>query len=273
MVLNRLRRWLPALLLPLVVGCATGGAANPRDPLEPFNRAVYQFNDTVDSYALKPVAQGYQKYVPLTVQLVVTSFFSNFEDLYTGANNLLQAKPRDALVDVTRFVVNSTLGFAGFADVASAIGMPKHSEDFGQTLGRWGVPSGPYLVIPLLGPSTIRDAPARAVDIYASPTSQIFSDVPVRNSMFGLRLVSDRASLLEAEKVILGAALDPYSLIRDGWLQRRRNAIYDGDPPEVPPLEDDSGYSDDSPYPDDSGYLEEREKRRKAKAAGEPPRR
>ncbi len=147
-----LRRSFAALLLPIVVGCATGGAANPRDPLEPFNRAVYQFNDTVDSYTLKPVAQGYQKYVPLTVQLVVTSFFSNLDDLYTGANNLLQAKPRDALIDVTRFVVNSTLGFAGFADVASAIGMPKHYEDFGQTLGLLGCAVGPVPGDPPAGP-------------------------------------------------------------------------------------------------------------------------
>jgi phospholipid-binding lipoprotein MlaA len=191
--------------------------------------------------------------VPDPVQLVVSSFFANLSDLYTGANNLLQAKPRDALVDVTRFVVNSTLGFAGFADVASAMGMPKHEEDFGQTLGRWGVPSGPYLVIPLLGPSTIRDAPARAVDIYASPTGVFSENVAARNSLWALNLVSGRAALLEAEKLIMGAALDPYSLIRDGWLQRRRNAVYDGDPPEQPEMEDDSGYSDE-PYPDDSGY-------------------
>src|SRR5690606_35140043 len=128
------------------------------------NRSVYRFNDTVDRYALKPVAQAYQRFVPEPLQLVVTSFFANLDDLYTGANNLLQAKPRHALVDVSRFVVNSTLGFAGFADVASEIGLPKHQEDFGQTLGRWGVPSGPYLVLPFLGPSTFRDAPGRAVD-------------------------------------------------------------------------------------------------------------
>ena len=242
---RRLGGFFACLLLIGASGCATtGGNVNPRDPYEPFNRSVDRFNDTVDRYALKPVAQGYQKVVPEPVRLIVTSFFSNLDDLYTGANNLLQFKPKAALIDVSRFVVNSSLGFFGFADVASAIGMPKHNEDFGQTLGYWGVQSGPYLVIPFLGPSTVRDAPSRAVDIYSSP--QNFYDLSSRegNIAWGLRLVSARAALLEAEKVIDGAALDRYSLIRDGWLQRRRNAVYDGEPPDEPEPEDDSGYSD-----------------------------
>jgi phospholipid-binding lipoprotein MlaA len=248
------RRPLACLLLLLVTGCATTGRdVNPQDPYEPFNRSVYRFNDTIDRYALKPVAQAYEKVVPEPLQLMVGSFFGNLDDLYTGANNLLQAKPQAALVDFSRFVVNSTLGFAGVADVASAIGMPKHNEDFGQTLGYWGVTSGPYLVIPLLGPSTVRDAPARGVDIYLSPLDLLYDEsVRERNWTWGVRLISGRASLLEAEKVILGAALDPYSLIRDGWLQRRRNAVYDGNPPEEPEMEDDSGYSDD-----ESGYTRE----------------
>jgi phospholipid-binding lipoprotein MlaA len=242
--LLRLLPVLPALLL--AAGCATtGGSANPKDPFEPFNRSVYQFNDTVDRYAIKPVAQAYQKVVPEPLQLMVASFFANLDDLYTGANNLLQAKPKDAAVDFSRFVVNSTLGFAGVADVASAIGLPKHNEDFGQTLGWWGVASGPYLVIPFLGPSTVRDAPARGIDIWASPTDLVYDDsVSGRNVSWGLKLISARASLLEAERVIQGAALDPYSLIRDGWLQRRLNAVHDGNPPETE-FEDDSGYSDD----------------------------
>jgi phospholipid-binding lipoprotein MlaA len=243
-----LLRLLPVWLALLVVagGCATtGGNANPKDPFEPFNRSVYQFNDTVDRYALKPVAQAYQKVVPEPLQLMVASFFANLDDLYTGANNLLQAKPKDAVVDFSRFVVNSTLGFAGVADVASAIGLPKHNEDFGQTLGWWGVTSGPYLVIPFLGPSTVRDAPARGIDIWASPTDLLYDEsVSGRNVSWGLRLTSARASLLEAERVIQDAALDPYSLIRDGWLQRRLNAVHDGNPPEEE-FQDDSGYSDD----------------------------
>jgi len=253
------RRLLPCLLLSLLMGCAaTQGGGNPRDPFEPFNRSVYEFNDKVDRYALKPVAQVYEKYVPEPVQLIVTSFLANLDDLYTGANNLLQAKPKDALIDISRFVVNSTLGFAGFADVASEIGMPKHNEDFGQTLGYWGVASGPYLVIPLLGPSTVRDAPARGIDIWATPIDLLYAQsARERNVLWSLRLISGRASLLEAEKVIQGAALDPYSLIRDGWLQRRHNAVYDGNPPEEPEMEDDSGYSDsnklDSEKPDGKG--------------------
>lgn len=239
-----LRTFLACLLLLLATGCATPRGANPQDPYESFNRSVYRFNDTVDRYALKPVAQGYQRFVPEPVRLIVTSFFGNLDDLYTGANNLLQAKPKAALIDVSRFTVNSTLGFFGFADVASAIGMPKHNEDFGQTLGYWGVASGPFLVIPLLGPSTVRDAPSRGVDMYASPQNLITLSSGQGTALWGLRLVSGRASLLEAERVIDGAALDTYSLIRDGWLQRRRNAVYDGEPPDEPELEDDSGYSE-----------------------------
>jgi phospholipid-binding lipoprotein MlaA len=242
---RRLCALLVALPLLVASGCAsTGGNANPRDPYEPFNRSVTRFNDTVDQYAVKPVAQGYQRFVPEPAQLIVTSFFSNLDDLYTGANNLLQLKPKAALIDVSRFALNSTLGFFGFADIASAIGMPKHYEDFGQTLGYWGVPSGPYLVIPFLGPSTVRDAPSRGVDIYANPQDFLGTSGSESAVLWGLRFVSARASLLEAERIIEGAALDRYSLIRDGWLQRRRNAVYDGEPPDEPEPEDDSGYSD-----------------------------
>lgn len=266
-------RLLPVLLaLLLAAGCATtGGNVNPKDPFEPFNRSVHQFNDTVDRYALKPVAQAYQKVVPEPLQLMVTSFLANLDDLYTGANNLLQAKPRQALVDFSRFAVNSTLGFAGVADVASEMGMPKHNEDLGQTLGYWGVPSGPYLVIPLLGPSTVRDAPSRAADIFLSPIDLVYDkSVRERNTTWALRLIAGRAALLDAEKVIQGAALDPYSLIRDGWLQRRRNAVYDGNPPEEP-FEDDSGYSDDDfDYSgEESGYG--RKKDGGSDGTGEPP--
>ncbi len=260
------------LLLSLAAGCATtGGHSNPSDPFESFNRSVYRFNDTVDRYALKPVAQAYQKVVPEPLQLMVGSFFANLDDLYTGANNLLQAKPKEALIDFSRFVLNSTLGFAGVADVASGIGMPKHDEDLGQTLGYWGVPAGPYVVIPLLGPSSMRDAPSRVADIFLSPIDLVYDkSVRFRNASWALRLIHYRASLLEAEKVIQGAALDPYSLIRDGWLQRRRNAVYDGNPPDDS-FEDDSGYSDDDfDYSGkESGYGSEKDGGSDGK--GEPP--
>ncbi len=232
----------------LVAGCATTGgtAANPADPLESFNRGVYAFNDTVDRYALKPLARGYRKVVPEPLQLMVRSFFGNLGDVVTAANNLLQAKPRAALNDVSRVVINTTLGFGGVADVASEIGLKANSEDFGQTLGWWGMPSGPYLVLPFLGPSTFRDAPARFVDARAHPLDWSDPSVRVRNSLLGLYIVSGRADLLDAERLVEGAALDRYSLIRDGWLQRRRQAVYDGNPPDEPsPEDDDSWYEED----------------------------
>ena len=217
--------------LPLAGACATtGGTAG--DPFEPVNRAVYEFNDVVDRYALKPVAQGYRDYVPEVLRFVVGNVFSNLGDLYTALNQALQGKPRLALQDMTRFVVNSTLGLGGIADLASDLGLEKHYEDFGQTLGRWGMPSGPYVVIPFLGPSTLRDTPTRfLVDSYGDLLWH-YPYVPERNIGVGLRLVDLRASLLAGERVVDGAALDKYSLIRDGYLQRRRNQVFDGEPPE-----------------------------------------
>ncbi|MGE0312046.1 MAG: VacJ family lipoprotein [Lautropia sp.] len=223
----------------VLAGCATTGPASPNDPYEGFNRGVFEFNDALDRYALKPLARGYQAVVPETVRFIVGNMFANLGDVYTALNQLLQGKPVLALSDLTRFVVNSTWGFAGAADVASAIGLARHDEDFGQTLGRWGVPSGPYLVLPFFGPSTFRDAPARYVDSYGNPVGYI-PDIPARNSAYGLSVVDTRAGLLRSERLLDGAALDKYSLIRDGWLQRRRNAVHDGDPPdELPNYEED----------------------------------
>ncbi len=231
----------------LASGCATtGGGTNPADPLESFNRGVYEFNDTIDRVALKPLARGYRKVVPEPLQLMVRNFFGNLGDVVTAANNLLQAKPRAALIDLSRVVINSTLGFGGVADVATDIGLRGHDEDFGQTLGWWGVPSGPYLVLPFFGPSTFRDAPSRFVDAKSHPLDWSDPSVRVRNSLLGLYIVSGRADLLDAERVVEGAALDRYSLIRDGWLQRRRQAVYDGNPPDDPdPDDDDSWYKED----------------------------
>ena len=225
-----------------VAGCATTDGRNNPDPFESFNRPIFRFNDVVDRYALRPLAQGYDRYVPELFQLVLGNVFSNFADIYTAANQLLQAKPLEALQDATRVVVNSTFGFLGVGDVASALGLPKHHEDFGQTLGRWGVGSGPYLMLPLLGPSTVRDAPARFVDGWADPLWRLPHDISFRNAAVGLRVVDQRADLLEGEKLIEGLALDRYSLIRDGFLQRRRTLIYDGDPPDELPDYGDEDY-------------------------------
>lgn len=225
---------------------------DPKDPLQAYNRVMQNFNDQADRYALKPVAQAYDFVVPDAVQFVVRNFFSNLGDVWNSVNNLLQWKPKEALNDATRFVLNSSLGMFGIADVASAIGMEKHNEDFGQTLGYWGVPSGPYVVLPLFGPSTVRDALARPLDGYGSYYVWV-DDAAVRNSMYLVEKVSDRAALLEAEKAFDDAALDRYTLMRDGWLARRKNLVYDGNPPEdeEDPYGDDP-YADD-PYAEDAG--------------------
>lgn len=228
---------------------------DPKDPLQAYNRMMFAFNEKADRYAMKPVAQAYKFIVPEAFRFVISNFFSNLGDVWNSANNLLQWKPKEALGDMSRFVVNSTLGMFGLADVASAIGLEKHNEDFGQTLGYWGVPSGPYFVIPLFGPSTVRDALARPLDGYGSYYAWT-DDVAARNSMYVTEKISDRAALLDAEGAFNDAALDRYVLMRDGWLARRRNLVYDGNPPEEEDPYGDDPYADD-PYADDPTVDEE----------------
>ena len=226
---------------------------DPKDPLQAYNRVMFAFNERADQYALKPVAKAYRFITPKPVQFVVGNFFSNLGDLWTGFNNLLQGKGKAAASDTARFFVNSTLGFLGFADVATEMGLEKHNEDFGQTLGWWGVPSGPYFVIPLLGPSTIRDAASRPVDTYGQPYMWQDGHDALKWSLWTVDKVHTRASLLDAEGALNDAALDKYTLIRDGWLARRRNQVYDGDPPDEDDAADpygDDPYADD-PYADD----------------------
>jgi len=218
----------------LLGGCATaGGPAAGRDPLEPMNRAVFEFNDAVDRAVLKPVAKAYHDRLPEDFRAIVGNFFGNLADLWTAVNQLLQGKPAEAASDLSRFAINSTLGFAGLADIATPAGFDKHHEDFGQTLGRWGVPTGPYLVLPLLGPSNFRDAPARIADAQGDLVLTIDS-AGRRNNAIVVRTIDDRAGLLRAERLVEGAALDRYAFIRDGYLQRRRNLVYDGNPPMSP---------------------------------------
>jgi len=220
-----------------MAGCATtgaeGGAAASRDPLEPMNRAVYQFNDAFDRAIAKPTAQAYENVVPSFLRDMVGNAFGNVRDVWTAVNQLLQGKPGHAASDAWRVMINTTFGFAGLFDVASEAGIDKHSEDFGQTLGRWGVPAGPYLVLPFLGPSSFRDAPGRGVDIYADPLRTIDSHGQ-RNNAVLLRAIDDRQRLLDAERLVSEAALDRYSFIRDSWFQLRRNQVYDGNPPSEP---------------------------------------
>ena len=227
-----IKRFCAAAILGWALsGCATTGGS-PQDPLQPINRAIFGFNESVDEILLKPVAEGYRAALPETVRSGVTNFFSNIEDLWIGANNLLQGKPQQALQDVLRVVINTVFGIGGLMDVAYDEGLDKHNEDFGQTLGRWGVGSGPYLVLPFLGPSTLRDGVARlGVDNAMDPVSTL-NDVSTRNSLYATRAVSLRAGLLDAGQVLEQAALDKYRFVRDSYLQRRRNLIYDGDPPD-----------------------------------------
>jgi phospholipid-binding lipoprotein MlaA len=220
-----------ALLTGLVSGCATTSGGNAADPLEPVNRAIFGFNETFDQVLMKPVAQGYRAVLPELVRTGVTNFFSNIGDVWIAANNLLQGKPESGLQDVMRVAINTVFGLVGLIDIASDAGLEKHNEDFGQTLGGWGVGSGPYLVLPFLGPSTFRDGIALVgVDNAVDPVWNI-KRVPDRNAAYSVRAVDARANALDAARVIEEAALDKYRFVRDSYLQRRRSLIYDGNPP------------------------------------------
>ena len=225
---------LAVALLALASGCAsTGGAPPPKDPWERFNRGTHEFNDGLDRLVLKPAAQSYVEGVPGFAQEGISNFFANVSDVGTGLNNLLQGKFGDGASDLARFAVNTVVGIGGLWDVASPMGLEKHDEDFGQTLGRWGVPSGPYLVLPVFGPSTLRDAPARFVDPSLYYNGEI-ADTAVRGGVAVVNLLNVRAGLLKAERILDEAALDRYTFTRDAWLQRRRHHVYDGRPPRDP---------------------------------------
>lgn len=214
----------------LLGGCATQG--NPKDPLEGFNRAMFAVNEGLDKVVIKPVAQGYDFVMPLPGRTVVSNFFSNLADPWIAVNNLLQAKPGQAFSDAGRFLVNSTVGIGGAFDIATELGLEKHEEDLGQTLGRWGVGEGPFIVLPFFGGRTTRDAITMIGDGYADPLRYL-DDVSTRNILLATRVVNARAQLLPADKTIEEAALDKYSYVRDGYLQRRRNLVHDGNPPRL----------------------------------------
>ncbi|CAH0209044.1 putative phospholipid-binding lipoprotein MlaA [Pseudomonas sp. Bi70] len=201
------------------------GQAATEDPWESFNRPVFRFNDAVDTYALKPLAQGYRKVTPQFVETGVHNVFRNMWEVGNLANNLLQGKIHDAGVDTSRLLFNTTLGGLGFFDVATRMGLQRSDEDFGQTLGAWGVQSGPYLVLPLLGPSSLRDAPAKIPDSYLTPYPHI-DHVPTRNVLRGVNVIDTRASLLDAERMVSG---DKYIFIRNAYLQNREFRVRDGD--------------------------------------------
>jgi phospholipid-binding lipoprotein MlaA len=233
-----------ALLFALLGGCATG--TNPRDPFEPVNRGIYQFNEGVDKAILKHVAQAYRAVLPQFLRASVSNFFSNINDVVVLLNNLLQGKFTSAYSDFGRIAINTTLGLGGLFDIASEAGIEKHEEDFGQTLGYWGIGDGPFIMLPLFGPSNVRDTVGRFVDYKADLITYVDPN-HTRNILWGIRLVNRRAELLDASTVLQTAALDPYEFIRDAYLQRRRNLIYDGAPPP------DKEFMDPPPEPKKSG--------------------
>ncbi len=215
------------VLVVALTGCASNG--DPRDPLEPFNRRMQTFNDTMDEYLMKPVAKGYQWVTPEFVDQGVSNFFSNLKDISVTVNDLLQFKVKQSGQDAARLLVNTTVGVAGLVDVASHLGLEKHEEDFGQTLAVWGVPNGPYLVLPFLGPSSPRDAAGSIADGFMNPISYT---VPLaRFGLYGIRTIDFRADNLEATEVLDEAALDRYAFIRNAYFQRREYLINDGEIP------------------------------------------
>ena len=249
--------WVAAFgLLGVLTGCATTASPDPAaataaseeaaatpaepqpapaaaqgDPWERWNRKVYAFNDAIDAAIVKPVATTYVRFVPQPIRTGVTNFYGNFSDAWSAINNVLQGKVIDGLQDVMRVGTNTLFGVAGLFDVASEIGIDRHNEDFGQTLGRWGVGAGPYMVWPLLGPSTLRDSAAMPLDRSVSPALTVNSAV-ARFGLAGLGLVSERANLLPTTRMLDDIALDKYSFVRDAYLQRRRSLVYDGNEPE-----------------------------------------
>lgn len=224
--MNYFKRCTSVLAMAIVLtGCATSN--DPRDPFEGFNRAMFTFNDKIDQVALKPTATAYQNVVPLVVQIGVGNFFGNIGDVWTSVNNLLQGKMADGFTDMMRVIVNSTFGLGGLIDIGADVGMTKHKEDFGQTLGVWGVASGPYMVLPFLGPTTLRDSVALPVDLQGDLWAYKYP-VHVRNAGSVLRVVDQRSVVLDATNLIEDAALDRYEFIRDGFLQRRANNVNDG---------------------------------------------
>ena len=227
--------FLPVLLggMWLLAGCASvPPTEEASDPLEPVNRLIYRFNDKVDRFALKPLAQGYEKAVPTPVRRSVHNFFSNLWEPRTIVNDLLQGKFEQGLQDTLRFAFNTTAGIGGLFDVATPMQLPRHREDFGQTLGRWGIGEGWYLVLPILGPSNVRDAVSLFPDYALDPVTR-HDEVRERNVLYGVRTVDARARLLHATRLRESAAVDPYLFTRESYRQHRWDRIWDGNPPPV----------------------------------------
>ncbi len=227
------RSFLAAAIVVLAVSCAPTSklAHDDSDPLERYNRAMFTFNDTVDKAVFKPVAKVYRKVLPDPVTASVSNFFSNLNDVVVLVNDLLQFKLRLAAMDSSRIVFNTTFGIAGLFDVASRMELPKHHEDFGQTLGYWGLNEGYYVVLPLLGPSTARDTFGLVGDFFTNPVTWATDSDAVSWGLWGLDLINRRSELLRIERALAEDQIDPYSFQRSAYLQMRRNLVYDGNPP------------------------------------------
>jgi len=243
---------LLSLFLVVLAGCASTGK-NSKDPLEGFNRAMFNFNDKVDMVALTPAAAAYKKVTPSIVQTGIGNFFSNIHDIPTALNNVLQARINDAASDFGRVLMNTLVGLGGTVDIASHVGLPKHDQDFGQTLGRWGIQSGPYLVLPLFGPRTVGDAIAKPVDLEADPWSHKYP-VRWRNAGTAIRVVDARAYVLDSTNLLENAALDRYEFLRDAYMQHRQSEIYRADSA----IQDSGNLDNNKPDAEDSSPGEER---------------
>jgi phospholipid-binding lipoprotein MlaA len=235
-----------SLVAALLMGAAVVQAqtASPQDPLERINRPIFSFNEGLDRNVLQPVASGYRKVVPSMVRTGVGNFIGNFGDAWSAVNQFLQGKPQEGVSMSFRVLVNTTLGLGGVLDWGTELGLERQSEDFGQTLGRWGLGAGPYLVLPLLGPSSVRDTGGLVLDLQTSPSAVLFSSTSDAAGASVLQVVHRRSELLDATRIVDDIALDKYQFIRDGYLARRNSQVYDGNPPEKPEEDDDGGTPD-----------------------------
>ncbi|GGC99228.1 MlaA family lipoprotein [Undibacterium terreum] len=243
----RKRKNFSALLLlsVLLSGCATGPNANPKDPLEPFNRVVFRTNDKLDQYVAAPLAKGYQKVAPAPVRTAITNFFSNLGDIGNTINSLLQGKGQDAMDSFMRLGVNTVFGLGGLIDIATQAGIPRHSQDFGLTLGSWNIASGPYLVLPLFGPSSFRDGAGQVVNVKLDPVN--YTEPPLRNQLYAVNIINTRANFLGATDLLSQAALDPYTFVRDAYLQQRESLIEKGQGKQKLPEYEDPEDKEEAP--------------------------
>jgi phospholipid-binding lipoprotein MlaA len=245
-LVRALLRVVAVLALAAAAGCATAPqgvdrhTAGPKDPYESFNRKVFAFNDTLDTYALKPVATAYTNVVPSPIRTGVHNFFGNFSDAWSAVNQLLQGKPKDAGSMTLRVLTNTTIGIGGLFDPATSLGLERKSEDLGQTLGVWGLEPGPYLVLPLFGSSDIRDAVALPADTYVSPALLVAPKYWKEVAIDAVGVIDTRAGLLGASQMLDELAFDRYTFVRDAYITRRRSLVYDGDPPDLPDEDSDA---------------------------------